>query len=45
MSLEILLDTANLNEIKRYSLGGATSGLTTNQKIFLAEKGATSRSR
>jgi transaldolase len=40
MSLEIFLDTANLSEIKKILPWGVISGLTTNQKIFLAEKGS-----
>ena len=39
MSLEIFLDTANLGEIKKILPWGVISGLSTNQKIFLAEKG------
>ncbi len=36
---EIFLDTANLDEIRRISAWGIISGLTTNQKILLREKG------
>jgi transaldolase len=39
MSLDIFLDTANLDEIEQILPWGIISGLTTNQKIFLAEKG------
>ncbi len=37
--MELFLDTANLDEIKAILPWGVISGLTTNQKIFLAEKG------
>lgn len=36
---KIFLDTANLEDIERYSRWGISSGVTTNQKIFLREKG------
>lgn len=36
---EIYLDTANLNEIKEVLEWNIISGVTTNQKIFLKEKG------
>jgi transaldolase len=37
--MEIFLDTANIEEIKAILPWGIISGVTTNQKIFLAEKG------
>jgi transaldolase len=37
--MEIFLDTANVEEIKAILPWGIISGVTTNQKIFLAEKG------
>jgi transaldolase len=37
--MEIFLDTANVDEIKAILPWGIISGVTTNQKIFLAEKG------
>ncbi|MBM3211738.1 hypothetical protein FJZ33_05945 [Candidatus Poribacteria bacterium] len=43
--MEIFLDTANLNEIKSILPWGIISGLTTNQKIFLAEKGCSFEKR
>jgi len=36
---DIFLDTANMEEIKKYKSWGILEGLTTNQKIFLKEKG------
>jgi len=36
---QIFLDTANLEEIDKYLKQGIISGVTTNQKIFLKEKG------
>ena len=40
MGLDIFLDTANLEEVRQVIPWGIISGLTTNQKIFLREKGA-----
>lgn len=37
--MEIFLDTANLDEIEKILPWGIISGLTTNQKILLKEKG------
>jgi transaldolase len=37
--MEIFLDTANTNEIKEILEWGIIKGVTTNQKIFLKEKG------
>jgi len=37
--VEIFLDTANVKEIREILPWGIISGVTTNQKIFLAEKG------
>ena len=37
--MEIFLDTANVEEIRAILPWGIISGVTTNQKIFLAEKG------
>jgi transaldolase len=43
--LEIFLDTASVKEIKEILPWGIISGVTTNQKIFLAEKGISFRDR
>jgi transaldolase len=43
--MEIFLDTANVEEIKDILAWGVVTGLTTNQKIFLAEKGCNFRRR
>jgi len=43
--MEIFLDTASLEEIKAILPWGVITGLTTNQKIFLAEKGCNFRQR
>jgi len=37
--MAIFLDTANIAEIKKYKEWGIISGVTTNQKVFLKEKG------
>ncbi|MCK4405718.1 MAG: fructose-6-phosphate aldolase, partial [Hadesarchaea archaeon] len=37
--MEIFLDTASVKEIKEILPWGIVTGVTTNQKIFLAEKG------
>jgi transaldolase len=37
--VEIFLDTANIEEIKHITKWGIVDGVTTNQKIFLNEKG------
>jgi transaldolase len=42
---EIFLDTASADEIKSVLPWGLISGVTTNQKIFLAEKGVDFKSR
>lgn len=43
--MEIFLDTASVDEIKAVLPWGIISGVTTNQKIFLAEKGVNFRQR
>jgi len=43
--MEIFLDTASVREIKELLPWGIISGVTTNQKIFLAEKGVSFRNR
>jgi transaldolase len=43
--MEIFLDTANVDEIKAILPWGIISGVTTNQKIFLAEKGVNFKER
>jgi len=45
MKLEIFLDTASVREIREILPWGIISGVTTNQKIFLAEKGVNFRDR
>jgi transaldolase len=45
MEMEIFLDTASVREIKEILPWGIISGVTTNQKIFLAEKGVSFRDR
>jgi transaldolase len=45
MEMEIFLDTASVREIKEILPWGVISGVTTNQKIFLAEKGVSFRDR
>jgi len=45
MEMEIFLDTASVREIKEILPLGIISGVTTNQKIFLAEKGVSFRER
>lgn len=45
MGMEIFLDTASVKEIKEILPWGIISGVTTNQKIFLAEKGVSFRDR
>jgi transaldolase len=45
MEMEIFLDTASVREIKEILPWGIISGVTTNQKIFLAEKGVSFRER
>jgi len=45
MRVEIFLDTASVKEIKEILPWGIISGVTTNQKIFLAEKGVSFRDR
>jgi transaldolase len=42
---EIFLDTANMDEIRKYKSWGILQGLTTNQKIFLKEKGCNFKDR
>lgn len=41
--MEIFLDTANMDEIKKIVPWGIINGLTTNQKIFSREKGVNFR--
>jgi transaldolase len=43
--VQIFLDTASLNEIEEISTWGLIDGVTTNQKIFLAEGGVDFRKR
>jgi transaldolase len=43
--VEIFLDTASIKEIKEILSWGLISGITTNQKIFLAEKGCNFKDR
>jgi len=43
--MEIFLDTASVKEIKEILQWGIMSGITTNQKIFLAEKGVNFKDR
>lgn len=43
--MEIFLDTASVDEIKTVLPWGIISGITTNQKIFLAEKGVNFKQR
>jgi transaldolase len=45
MKVEIFLDTASVKEIKDILPWGIISGVTTNQKIFLAEKGVNFKDR
>jgi len=42
---EVFLDTASIKEIKEIIPWGIISGVTTNQKIFLAEKGCNFKER
>lgn len=43
--MEIFLDTANIDEIKHILKWGVIDGVTTNQKIFLSEKGVDFKTR
>lgn len=43
--MEIFLDTANIDEIKHIVRWGVVDGVTTNQKIFLNEKGVNFETR
>lgn len=43
--MEIFIDTASVSEIKNILPWGIISGVTTNQKIFLAEKGCDFKKR
>jgi transaldolase len=43
--MEIFLDTANIDEIKHILRWGVIDGVTTNQKIFLNEKGVDFKTR
>lgn len=43
--MEIFLDTANINEISQILKWGIIDGITTNQKIFLNEKGIDFKAR
>jgi len=42
---KIFLDTASMKEIEKYKSWGIIQGLTTNQKIFLKEKGCNFKQR
>lgn len=44
-SLQIFVDSANLDDIKKYQTWGIVDGVTTNQKIFLMEKGCSFEER
>ena len=44
-NMEIYLDTANMEEIREIVSWGVITGLTTNQKIFLKEKGTDFKKR
>lgn len=44
-NVEIFLDTANINEISHILRWGVIDGVTTNQKIFLNEKGTDFKTR
>lgn len=39
MARQIFIDTANIEEIKTWKERGICNGITTNQKLFLTEKG------
>ncbi len=43
--MEIFIDTANIDEIKKWKKRIELGGVTTNQKIFLAEKGVNFKKR
>ena len=43
--MEIFLDTASTEEVKKILPWGVLSGLTTNQKIFLQEGGVDFKQR
>ncbi|MDE2588440.1 MAG: fructose-6-phosphate aldolase, partial [Patescibacteria group bacterium] len=43
--MEIFLDTANIKEISHILKWGIIDGITTNQKIFLNEKGTNFETR
>lgn len=43
--MELFIDTANLNEIREIAAWGVIRGVTTNPKIFSAEKGADLKTR
>lgn len=43
--MEIFLDTANMDEISHIAKWGIIDGITTNQKIFLNEKGVNFKTR
>jgi len=45
MEMEIFLDTASVKEIREILSWGIIDGVTTNQKIFLAERGVNFRDR
>lgn len=45
MKVEIFLDTASVEEIKEILPWGIINGVTTNQKIFLTEKGVNFKDR
>ena len=43
--MQVFLDTANIDEIKHILRWGIIDGITTNQKIFLNEKGVDFKTR
>ena len=43
--LQIFLDTANVGDITKYVSWGIIDGVTTNQKLFLMEKGCSFEER
>lgn len=45
MQVEIFFDTASIKEIREILPWGVVTGITTNQKIFLAEKGVDFKQR
>ena len=43
--MEIFLDSASADDLRRFTKWGIIDGVTTNQKIFLQEKGVDFKSR